>query len=91
MVSQQQYIKIIKFFEILLDKHSQKRDTLMFANKLKGSIIEALVVKEDFDNFYLKPIVDMGALTGYKFTLPKKKVFFGEDKTIRIGNKISVV
>ena len=62
----------------------------MFANQIKGSIIEVLIINEDFDNFYLKPILDMGALTGYKFTLPKKKLFFGEEKKIQIGQKIRV-
>ena len=82
-------MKIVKIFEILLQDYSQKRDTLYFVSNVKDTVIDVEIVQKVDDGYIAKPILELGALVGYQFFLPTKKLLFNDN--FRIGARTRVI
>ena len=78
IISQKQYIKIVKIFEAMLFDYAQKLEALKFATISKDALIEVEIMEETQEGYIVKPCVSIGAIGGYRFILRKNKLFYKE-------------
>ena len=78
IISQKQYVKIVKIFETLLFDYAQKSEAVKFANLSKEMLILVEIIDETQESYIVRPCVSIGAIGGYRFVLRKNKLFYQE-------------